>query len=232
MPALPAPSHLSKARQHLAALVHTWCLLSGDPLLPQEGGEGVWDLSHRSGVPVCGARVPPGTGSSPPLCSFSGAAPCPVLTTWPPLQMVTSSASLIPRAPGGTALAVSTGTALAHPPGLGLLLPPITSSPTATASTHHQAALPHTLLAEWSRNGPGNDTLGQDEALLPGGEQSLDQIFTISHSLQGMAIPRIWFLSCFIPKTPSLYGKRVLEAVMPCCSVGLVTSYKPRTVIR
>lgn len=61
--------------------------------------------------------------------------------------------------------------------------PPTSPSPTAAAaSTRHQAALPHTLSAEPSRNGHGNDTLGQDEALLPGTGQSLEQIFTISHS--------------------------------------------------
>lgn len=86
---LPAPSHLSKPNQCLATLVHNWCLLSGDPLLSQEGGEGVWDPPQRSGgvqlvVPgsLLGAHLPltaflllPRVLCSPPglLCRWSPA---------------------------------------------------------------------------------------------------------------------------------------------------------------
>lgn len=73
----------------------------------------IWGSSVQLEVPgsLLGAHFPLTLFLLLPLVLCS---PAPLL-----LQMVTSSATLTPRAPGGTALAVSTGTALAHPPGWG-----------------------------------------------------------------------------------------------------------------
>ena len=152
--------------------------------------------------------MPP--GSAPPLDTLLTADPCPMLTTLPPLQMAISSASLTPRAPGEAALAVSTDAALAHPPRQGVLAAALmTSSPAAEPSTHYWAALSYVVPAERSGNGHGKagtpeclDIPRQDRALLLGTGQSSEQLFTISHSLEGVSVLMTWFLSSFNPRTP------------------------------